>query len=134
MAVVSHIIVFTVTTGDKFCDGDERVLAGPTVKKSKHRWRIMEGSIAVEEAITEEEAAPQFADDGCTNKILRLIRREAEEDCVYDFSMSLISSASSIWSNRQPVGVGTKTRKLLAGILICLQRPIRCYPIQLKAF
>ena len=127
MAVVSHIIVFTVTTGDKFCDGDEGVIAEPTVEKTKHRWRIMKGSIVVEEAIIGEEAAPQFADKGCTGETLKLIMREADEDCLYDFfSMSLISNASSIWLDRQPAGVGTKTRKLLAGILICLQMPIKC--------
>lgn len=85
MAAEGHIIVFRVTTGDKFGDGDEGVIAEPTMEKSEHRWCIMEGSIAAEEAIVGEEVAPQFADEGCTDEILRLTRREADEDCLYDF-------------------------------------------------
>lgn len=124
MAAVGHILVFTVTTGEKFCDGDEGVIAEPTVEKAEHRWRIVEGSIAAAEAIVAEEAAPQFAAEGCTDEILRLIRREADEDCLYDFFHVL--DLQCIFHYRQPAGVGTKIRKLLAGILICLQRPIKC--------
>lgn len=68
MAAVGHILVFTVTTGEKFCDGDEGVIAEPTVEKAEHRWRIVEGSIAAAKAIVAEEAAPQFADEGCTGR------------------------------------------------------------------
>ena len=85
MVVVSHIFVFTVTMRDKFCNGNEGVIAESTVEKAEHMWHIVEGSIAVTEAIVREELAPQFADEGCTNEILRLIRREADEDCLYDF-------------------------------------------------
>ena len=73
MAVVGHIIVFIMITRDKFCDGDEGVIAEPTVEKAKHRWRITEGSIAAEEAIIGDEAAPRFANEGCTDDFFHIL-------------------------------------------------------------